>query len=251
MIAPSPGRLLLTSVRATPPEGVRVVLCVKFAPGAPFEDVSELKAALIDDPRVSNVMELVGAFDFIVEFECPDGETCQTIVENLAAGHGHLIERFEASFVGRQFSRARDTAPHSLWVRADMGRLRVDHSQIDHVTAEGDYVRIHSHGTSWLFHSTMKKIFEQLRRDGFLRINRSVIVRSDFIRNVVHEAGFWTVLLADGTRHRIARARTGEVLTALRVTRRTKATVHRQFPHSTKSSNSRSKVEGIKCNSQQ
>ena len=241
----------MTSVRATPPEGVRVVLCVKFAPGAPFEETAELKAALIHDPRVSNAMELVGAFEFIVELECPDGESCQTIVDKLAAGHGHLIERFEASFVCRQFARAGATTSHSLWVRSDMGRQRIDHSQIDQVTAEGDYVRIHSNGTSWLLHSTMTSIFEQLRRDGFLRISRSLIVRPDFIRKVTHQAGFWTVLLADGTRHRIARARTGEVLTALRVTRRTKTTVHLQSSHSPKSSNSRSKVEGIKCGSQQ
>ena len=240
----------MTSVRATPPEGVRVVICVKFAPGAPFEETAEMKSALIHDRRMSNVAELFGSFDLIAELACPDGESCQNIIDALAGQHGHLVERFEASFVSRQYARA-EAPLHSLWVRSDLGRQRIDHSQIDQVTAEGDYVRIHSGESSWLLHSTMKKIFEQLRHDGFLRISRSLIVRPDFIRKITHQAGFWTVLLADGTRHRIARARTGEVLTALRVARRSKSTAHRQTLHSTKSFNSRSKAEGIKCGSRQ
>jgi hypothetical protein len=206
----------VTSVSAALPDGVRVILCIKFAPRAPFQETSKMKAALVQDPRVLQAAEVSGTYDFMFEVQCPDGAAYQRIFDEFAGRYGHVVERYEASFICRRYFRTRDTMPHCLWVPIDEGTQRIDHSQIDRVTAEGDYVRIHSGESSWLLHSTMNRISERLGRDGFLRLNRSEIVRPDVIARVVHDLRSWAVVLTDGSRHKIAKSRSVEVLRALR-----------------------------------
>ena len=206
----------MTSVSAATPDGIRVVMCVKFAPRAPFDETKAMKVALVRDPRVLQAAEVSGTYDFMFELQCADGAAYQIILDEFAARYSHLIERYEASFICRRFLRTRDSMLHCLWVPIDGGTQRVEHSQIDRVTAEGDYVRIHSGHSSWLLHATMNKIAEQLGADGFLRLNRSVIIRADLISRVVHDFRSWAVVMADGTRHKIAKSRSVEVLRALR-----------------------------------
>ena len=63
---------------------------------------------------------------------------------------------------------------------ADEGMVRIDCAKIDKVTAEGDYMRIHSAGQSWMVHSTMGSLSDCLD-ENFVRLHRSILVRRDFI----------------------------------------------------------------------
>ncbi len=84
------------------------------------------------------------------------------------------------------------------------------------VTAEGDYVRVHVDSGSWLVHATMKSTLERLDSHRFVRINRSTIVRIDFIERLTHYYRRWAVRLFDQSEHSIAKSRTARVLAELR-----------------------------------
>src|SRR5206468_1509509 len=75
----------------------------------------------------------------------------------------------------------------AVWVPENGGFKRIDSALIDKVTAEGDYVRIHSNGDSWMLHETMKSVSRRLRSSHFIRIHPSSIVRFQFIDLVVRD----------------------------------------------------------------
>jgi two-component system, LytTR family, response regulator len=77
---------------------------------------------------------------------------------------------------------------------------------VDWIAAAEDYVELHSKGSCYLLHETMKSMEEKLDPQQFLRIHRSRIVRLDLI----HEAKSldnreYMVKLADGSAHRSGR----------------------------------------------
>lgn len=203
-------------VRAAPAHGLRVILCMKFVHHAAFKEVADFKRLLISHDKILHSVEVSGSFDFMVEAEHQDFNAYQEMLDELAGRYGHLIENYEASFVCRRYLRDKDGEDEHVWVPTDSGLRRVDHQQIDRVTAEGDYVRIHSGGKSWLLHSTMRKFSRQLGSEHFLRLNRSCIVRSDFIERLIHDYRRWSVRLFDGTEHPIAKARSAHIISQLK-----------------------------------
>lgn len=119
--------------------------------------------------------------------------------EQIAQGtaeRGHSVSRYVEEF----------------WVPDHSGLIRIAARDIEKITAERDYMRLHVGARSWLIYRTIAKLEEELDPDLFIRVHRSVILRRDRISGLARDAaGFWVARLADGTAHRIGRSHIGEV----------------------------------------
>ena len=99
-----------------------------------------------------------------------------------------------------------------FWVPDHSGLVRIAASDIERVTAERDYMRLHVGPRSWLIHRTIGKLEEDLDPALFLRVHRSVIVRRDTIIGLYRDdGGHWTARLNGGGEQRIGRSYIDEV----------------------------------------
>jgi two-component system LytT family response regulator len=74
------------------------------------------------------------------------------------------------------------------------------------VEADGNYVRLHAGPDSHYFRETLAGIEEQLAREKFMRISRSVIVNLDRIKELQPLFyGDYVVVLHDGSRLNMSR----------------------------------------------
>jgi two-component system, LytTR family, response regulator len=77
---------------------------------------------------------------------------------------------------------------------------------VDWIAAAEDYVELHSKGSCYLLHETMKSMEKKLDPQQFLRIHRSRIVRLDLIQEAQSiDNREYLVKLADGSEHRSGR----------------------------------------------
>lgn len=108
-------------------------------------------------------------------------------------------------------------APTSPWLEefwaSDLsGLVRIAARDIDRVTAERDYMRLHVGKRSWLIHHSMTALEEGLDPDLFVRLHRSAIVRRDFIAGFSRNAsGRWIARLADGEEQPVGRLYSDQV----------------------------------------
>jgi DNA-binding LytR/AlgR family response regulator len=65
-------------------------------------------------------------------------------------------------------------------------------------------------------HTTLKKLCGELPAKRFLRLNRSLVVRSDFIERLLHDQRHWLVRLVDGSTYRIAKSRSAAIVASLK-----------------------------------
>ncbi len=94
-----------------------------------------------------------------------------------------------------------------FWVPDLHGLVRIGAADIERITAERDYMRLHVGARSWLIHRTIGKLEEDLDPELFIRVHRSVILRKDVIRGLYRdEAGHWIARLGDGGEQRIGRS---------------------------------------------
>jgi len=95
----------------------------------------------------------------------------------------------------------------------DRGRaFKVDVADIDWLSAEDNYVRIHSNGRSLLIRGTIVGLQRTLGEDQFIRIHRSAIVnicRARELRPLVR--GGYAVVLGSGEKLRVSRAHKQQV----------------------------------------
>ena len=70
------------------------------------------------------------------------------------------------------------TGNRSIWVQRRRDLVRLDIASLDWVQAEGEYVRLHAGGESYLTRSSISAIAAELTKHGFVRIHRSVVVNS-------------------------------------------------------------------------
>jgi DNA-binding LytR/AlgR family response regulator len=181
---------------------------------APAE-IGAFKDTVLKCPSVLHAVEVSGTFDFIVEATIPDMEAYTAQLKLCAQTVARLIARYEVSFVCKRFVNSDETR-RAVWVPSDEGMVRIDCAKIDKVTAEGDYMRIHSAGQSWMVHSTMGALSDCLD-DSFVRLHRSILVRRDFIESMTHDHLHWTAQLNDGTRERVAKSHVSALLESMRV----------------------------------
>ncbi len=93
-----------------------------------------------------------------------------------------------------------------FWASDMSGLVRIAARDIDRVSAERDYMRLHVGKRSWLIHHSMAALEEGLDPALFVRLHRSAIVRRDtaagFARN---PSGRWIARLADGSEQPVGR----------------------------------------------
>ena len=93
-----------------------------------------------------------------------------------------------------------------FWASDLTGLVRIAASDVDRVSAERDYMRLHVGRRSWLIHHSMAALEEGLDPDLFVRLHRSAIVRKDFITGFNRNpSGRWIARLADGSEQPVGR----------------------------------------------
>lgn len=204
-------------VQSVASDDLRVVLCLAFNHRAPPLDVAAFKAALWNCPLVVSSCDLTGTFDFMLEATVPDMDSYSDKLDGIREPLGKLVSRYEANFVSKRVVRTpHGDAERALWVPCEEGVKRIDLSLINRVSAEGDYMRVHTEGTSWMVHMTMNDMVDHLGNDDFILVHRSTILRCGFIERLRHRGRVWTAILDDGSVERIAKSRVADVLAKLR-----------------------------------
>jgi len=205
----------VTYVHVTSCSELRIVLCIAFDKRASPKDIAEFKIRLIESENSLHSVETTGAFDFMIEITAPDMAWYSSWLDSAAQSLAKLVTHCEASFVCKRFIR-RPEEETAIWVPCEHGMKRIDCSLIDKISAEGDYVRVHSNGASWLLHSTLCSVLERLSMHSFVRLHRSIIVRCDFIDHLIREGRHWIAQLHDGSAERVARSHVADTLAGLR-----------------------------------
>jgi two-component system response regulator AlgR len=133
----------------------------------------------------------------------------------------YLMKPVDPERLQRALDRARDYIDHrrapaeaavpsewieEFWASDLSGLVRIAASDIDRVSAERDYMRLHVGRRSWLIHHSMTALEEGLDPGLFVRLHRSAIVRKDFITGFTRNpSGRWIARLADGTEQPVGR----------------------------------------------
>jgi len=93
-----------------------------------------------------------------------------------------------------------------FWASDLTGLVRIAARDIDRVSAERDYMRLHVGRRSWLIHHSMSALEEGLDPELFVRLHRSAIVRKDFIAGFSRNpSGRWIARLKDGEEQPVGR----------------------------------------------
>ena len=93
-----------------------------------------------------------------------------------------------------------------FWASDLTGLVRIAARDVDKVSAERDYMRLHVGRRSWLIHHSMSALEEGLDPELFVRLHRSAIVRRDFITGFTRNpSGRWIARLADGSEQPVGR----------------------------------------------
>jgi two-component system, LytTR family, response regulator AlgR len=121
----------------------------------------------------------------------------------------------------RAYLRSRSSQPQpgktsrwleEFWASDLSGLVRIAAQDVDRVSAERDYMRLHVGRRSWLIHHSMAALEEGLNPDLFVRLHRSAIVRKDFISGFTrNQSGRWIARLADGTEQPVGRLYSDQV----------------------------------------
>ncbi|MEO7634032.1 MAG: LytTR family DNA-binding domain-containing protein [Sphingomicrobium sp.] len=110
-------------------------------------------------------------------------------------------------------SRSTPSAPartspwlEEFWASDLSGLVRIAARDVDRVSAERDYMRLHVGRRSWLIHHSMAALEEGLDPALFVRLHRSAIVRKDFIAGFTRNpSGRWIARLSDTTEQPVGR----------------------------------------------
>ena len=203
----SDGEATLRMAEAVTPD---VVLLDIARPGMDGIDVARALSASNVDPAIVFVTAFdnfavaafdVAAIDYLMK---------PVQVERLERALDRVRAYLEAG--GRKAGGPRSAHVEEFWVPDHSGLVRIAASDIERVTAERDYMRLHVGQRSWLIHRTIGKLEEDLDPALFLRVHRSVIVRRDTVTGLFRDdAGHWTARLRDGGEQRIGRSYVDDV----------------------------------------
>lgn len=93
-----------------------------------------------------------------------------------------------------------------FWVSEPRGLVRLAAAEVDRISAERDYMRLHVGRRSWLINHTIGKLEEELDPALFVRLHRSAIVRRDFVSGLRRDdTGRWWAQLRDGEEQKVGR----------------------------------------------
>jgi two-component system response regulator AlgR len=135
----------------------------------------------------------------------------------------YLMKPVNPERLQKALNRARDhlerrqIAPHlptgepsryleEFWASDLSGLVRIASRDVDRVSAERDYMRLHVGKRSWLIHHSMAALEERLDPQLFVRLHRSAIVRRDFIAGFSRNpSGRWIARLGDDSEQPVGR----------------------------------------------
>jgi len=150
----------------------------------------------------------VEAVDYLMKPVTPD-----RLNRALQRARDHLQRREK----GADITSATSQFLEEFWASDLSGLVRIASRDVDRVSAERDYMRLHVGRRSWLIHHSMNALEEGLDPELFVRLHRSAIVRKDFIAGFSRSAsGRWIARLGDGEEQPVGRLYTDKVRTIAR-----------------------------------
>jgi two-component system response regulator AlgR len=195
------GAAALRLVEATAPDAVLLDIAM---PGMDGIDVARALAGVPRPP----VVIFVTAFDtFAVaafDIEAVDYVMKPVSAERLA----RAVERARDRLATRGEEGPAPPSAHleEFWVSEARGLVRLAAADVDRITAERDYMRLHVGKRSWLINHTIGKLEAELDPARFVRLHRSAMVRRDFVAGLRRdETGRWWARLADGEDQKVGR----------------------------------------------
>ena len=150
----------------------------------------------------------VEAVDYLMKPVTPD-----RLNRALQRARDHLQRREK----GADITSAPSQYLEEFWASDLSGLVRIASRDVDRVSAERDYMRLHVGRRSWRIHHSMNALEEGLDPELFVRLHRSAIVRKDFIAGFSRSAsGRWIARLSDGEEQPVGRLYTEKVRTIAR-----------------------------------
>lgn len=124
---------------------------------------------------------------------------------------GYLLKPVDPDLLRATIDRVSQRAPVPtasaiFWAPYRGSLLRLDGKDIDRITGEDDYARLHCGDRSYLVAERLYSIEQRLGGDCFIRIHRSALVNRDRITGIRLDAGGWVVLLQTGESIAIGRS---------------------------------------------
>ena len=198
----SDGDAALRMVEGVAPDALLLDIAM---PGMDGMDVARALARLDRPPLVIFVTAFdtfaVGAFDL----EAVDYLMKPVTPERLARALERARERLGA---GGQPKAPGGQPRHieEFWVSESNGLVRLAARDIDRISAERDYMRLHAGPRSWLINHTIGKLEEELDPAHFVRLHRSAIVRRDYVVGLRRdESGRWYARFPTGEEQKVGR----------------------------------------------
>jgi two-component system LytT family response regulator len=109
------------------------------------------------------------------------------------------LERAKRLIAGGRVAASRTVAIRSrLAVRHRGEIIFIKVEQVDWISAEGNYSRLHSAETSYLIRGTLQRIEASLDPSTFIRVHRSAIVNIDRVRKLATSDGVANIVLSTG-----------------------------------------------------
>lgn len=97
-------------------------------------------------------------------------------------------------------------APAIFWAPYRGSLLRLEDKDIDRITGEDDYARLHCGDRSYLVAERLYAIEQRLPGDRFIRVHRSTLVNRDRIAALTLDGGSWAVRLTSGDQVAVGRS---------------------------------------------
>jgi two-component system, LytTR family, response regulator AlgR len=197
------GAAALRLVEATEPDAILLDIAM---PGMDGIDVARALAKVPKPPVVIFVTAFdtfaVAAFDIEAVDYVMKPVSADRLARAVERARDRLARRGEAPMPDGRGSQHLE----EFWVSEARGLVRLAAADVDRVTAERDYMRLHVGKRSWLINHTIGKLEEELDPARFVRLHRSAIVRRDFVTGLRRdETGRWYACLADGEEQKVGR----------------------------------------------
>lgn len=96
--------------------------------------------------------------------------------------------------------------PVVFWAPYRGALVRLESSDIDYISGEDDYARLHCGHASYLVAERLYAIEQRLGEERFIRIYRSTLINIQHIAALELDAGSWSVRLSNGERFAVGRS---------------------------------------------